>query len=149
MIAVTSIENVADASFQMLLDDYIFYRIKFNAVVFRPFKNEVLDGIVEQTNKLGLFVSVGPLKCFISRKSMPESLNFDGSKYTKSDKNYVIEVSTPLRFKVIGHRVDPLEIFAIGTLRDDYLGPISRNTQIKIEQEDHLGTANKPSSCDR
>lgn len=149
VIAVTSIGNVADANFQILLDDYISYSIRFTAIVFRPFKNEVLDGLVEQINKLGLFVSVGPLRCFISRKSMPESLDYDGLKYTNTDKTYVIDVSTPLRFRVLGHRVDPMEIFAIGTLMEDYLGPISQNTKFKIEQQTQEEKTNRSVVIDK
>jgi len=37
------------------------------AIVFRPFKGEVLDAIVSQVNKVGLFTQIGPLSCFVSR----------------------------------------------------------------------------------
>lgn len=143
VITVTSIDSVTDASFHILLNDYIFYKIRFTAIVFRPFKNEVLDGLVEQTNKLGIIVCVGPLRCFISRKSMPKTLDYDGLKYTNADKTYVISVSTPVRFRVLGHRVDPMELFAIGTLLDNYLGPISPNSKFKIEQQDQVEKTNR------
>ena len=35
--------------------------------MFRPFKGEVLDAIVSQVNKIGLFCEIGPMQCFISR----------------------------------------------------------------------------------
>ena len=35
--------------------------------MFRPFKGEVLDAIVTQVNKVGLFTQIGPLSCFVSR----------------------------------------------------------------------------------
>ena len=31
-------------------------------MVFRPFKGEVLDAVVETVNKMGFFAEVGPLK---------------------------------------------------------------------------------------
>ena len=37
------------------------------AIVFRPFKGEVLDAIITQVNKVGLFTQIGPLSCFVSR----------------------------------------------------------------------------------
>ena len=37
-------------------------RGRYNAVVFRPFKGEVLDAVVETVNKMGFFAEVGPLK---------------------------------------------------------------------------------------
>ncbi len=37
------------------------------AIVFRPFKGEVLDATVSQVNKVGMFTQIGPLSCFVSR----------------------------------------------------------------------------------
>lgn len=37
------------------------------AVVFRPFKGEVLDAQVTRVNKVGIFTQIGPLACFISK----------------------------------------------------------------------------------
>ena len=33
--------------------------MRFNAIVFRPFKGEVFDAVVTQVNKLGFFAQVG------------------------------------------------------------------------------------------
>ena len=48
---------------------YAYYALSFSsqAIVFRPFKGEVLDAIVTQVNKVGLFTQIGPLSCFVSR----------------------------------------------------------------------------------
>ena len=37
------------------------------AVVFRPIKGEVLDAVVTQVNKIGIFTQIGPLSCFVSK----------------------------------------------------------------------------------
>ena len=126
VIAITSIHNIGDGVIQSSTG-FATYQLKFKAIVFRPFKNEVLDGIVEQVNKVGIFLKVGPLSCFISRHSIPADMQFDStsSSYKTTDETLVIQVSTPLRFKVVGTRVDASDIFAIGTLMDDYLGPLS------------------------
>merc|ERR1739838_536830 len=34
------------------------FPIKYKAIVFRPFKGEVVDGVVTQVNKVGLMVDV-------------------------------------------------------------------------------------------
>lgn len=41
--------------------------LQYKAIVFRPFKGEVLDAVVTQINKIGLFCEIGPMQCFISR----------------------------------------------------------------------------------
>ena len=38
------------------------FPIRYMAVVFRPFKGEVLDAIVTTVNKMGFFAEVGPLQ---------------------------------------------------------------------------------------
>ena len=40
----------------------VTFPIKYMAVVFRPFKGEVLDAVVTTVNKMGFFAEVGPLQ---------------------------------------------------------------------------------------
>lgn len=129
VIAITSIDNIGDGILQSSTG-FALYQLKFKAIVFRPFKNEVLDGIVEQVNKIGIFLRTGPLSCFISRHSIPNDMQFDvaSSSYKTPDDTLMIQISTPVRFKVVGTRVDASDIFAIGTLMDDYLGPLNDET---------------------
>lgn len=42
------------------------FEVKYRAVVWRPFKGEVVDGIVSNVQQLGVLVDVGPLTVFIS-----------------------------------------------------------------------------------
>lgn len=43
------------------------FEVKYRAIVWRPFKGEVVDGIVTTVNNHGIFVDVGPLRVFISQ----------------------------------------------------------------------------------
>jgi len=54
--------------------------IEYVAIVFKPFRNEVMDGVVSDVNKLGFFCYVGPLQIFISRHQIsdPLRMKFDG-----------------------------------------------------------------------
>lgn len=126
VIAITSIDNIGDGIIESSTG-FATYQLKYKAIVFRPFKNEVLDGIVEQVNKVGIFLKTGPLSCFISRHSIPPDMVFEpnSASYKTEDQTIVIEAMTPIRFKVVGTRVDASDIFAIGTLMDDYLGALS------------------------
>ena len=51
--------------------------MRFNAIVFRPFKGEVFDAVVTQVNKLGFFAQVGPLQVFVSKHLIPSDMKFD------------------------------------------------------------------------
>jgi DNA-directed RNA polymerase II subunit RPB7 len=42
------------------------YTVDYRAVCFKPFRGEVVDGIVQNVIKSGFFVDVGPLLAFVS-----------------------------------------------------------------------------------
>lgn len=66
VVAVTTIDKIG-AGRILPGQGFVVYPVSYKAIVFRPFKGEVVDGVVTQVNKVGLFVEVGPLSCFISR----------------------------------------------------------------------------------
>ena len=45
---------------------YIEYDVSYNAIVWRPFRGEVVDGFVNNVISSGCFVQVGPLTAFLS-----------------------------------------------------------------------------------
>ncbi|XP_043476734.1 DNA-directed RNA polymerase II subunit RPB7 [Leptopilina heterotoma] len=125
VIAVTSIDNIGAGIIQPG-QGFVLYPVKYKAIVFRPFKGQVLDGIVVQVNKVGLFAEIGPLTCFISHHSIPSEMQFcpniNPPCYKSKEEDVVIQADDEIRIKIVGTRVDANGIFAIGTLMDDYLG---------------------------
>ena len=105
------------------------FPMRYNAIVFRPFKGEVFDAVVTTVNKLGFFAQVGPLQVFVSKHLIPTDMQFDPQSTPAS---YVSSISeqqpqriskdSEVRLRVIATRVDASEIFAIGTIKDEYLG---------------------------
>lgn len=65
VIAVTTIDSIGSGVIQPG-QGFVVYPVKYKAIVFRPFKGEVLDAVVTQVNKVGMFAEIGPLSCFIS-----------------------------------------------------------------------------------
>ena len=128
IIAVTAIDEIGAG--QLIPGrGFAKFPVKYKAVVFRPFKGEVVEGVVTQANKIGIFVEVGPLNCFVSRQSIPADFEFDPAtnppSYRSKDNDAVIQTDDDIRLKIVGTRVDAKEFFAIGTIADDYLGPIN------------------------
>ncbi|KAF5324922.1 hypothetical protein D9611_004111 [Ephemerocybe angulata] len=126
---------------------------RYRAIVFKPFKGEVVDGVVNNVNKMGFFADVGPLTVFVSHQLIHPDMRFDpnsnppsfaseeqvsrrhqlaprysylwnGSGWLSYDKLRVIEKGVKVRLKIVGTRVDATEIFAIGTIKEDHLGVI-------------------------
>lgn len=54
VIAVTTIDSIGAGLIQPG-QGFVVYPVKYKAIVFRPFKGEVLDAIVTQVNKVFLF----------------------------------------------------------------------------------------------
>ncbi|KAJ1920620.1 DNA-directed RNA polymerase II subunit [Mycoemilia scoparia] len=102
------------------------FQVRYKAIVFRPFKGEVCDGAVSIVNKMGIFVDIGPLQVFVSQHLIPSDFEFEPNSnppaYQSEDQK--IEKDTRVRLKIVGTRVDATELFAIGTIKEDYLGVI-------------------------
>jgi len=110
----------------------VTFPMKFQAIVFRPFKGEVLDAKVVKVNKLGFFAEVGPLLVFVSKHLIPKDMRFEAQTNPPSYVSQIsdeqpmrITLGSEVRLKLIGTRVDATEIFAIGSIKEDYLGVIS------------------------
>lgn len=99
---------------------------RYRAIVFKPFKGEVVDGVVNNVNKMGFFAEVGPLQVFVSHQLIHPDLKFDPNSNPPSfaSDDQIIEKNTRVRLKIVGTRVDATEIFAIGTIKEDHLGVI-------------------------
>ena len=106
----------------------IEYVVNFTACTFRPFKGETVDGIVRAVNKLGFFVTVAALDIFVSKHLVPDNMHFDKNSNPPAfisstiGEHLKITVGSEVRLRIIGIRFNLDELFAIGTLQDDYLG---------------------------
>lgn len=54
---MTSIDNIG-AGLILPGQGFVVYPVKYKAIVFRPFKGEVLDAVVRQVNKVSTYCSV-------------------------------------------------------------------------------------------
>ncbi|KAK0604803.1 hypothetical protein LWI29_019623 [Acer saccharum] len=107
--------------------------MKYQCVVFRPFKGEILEAVVSMVNKMGFFAEAGPVQIFVSNHLIPDDMEFqsgDMPNYTTSDGSVKIQKDSEVRLKIIGTRVDATEIFCIGTIKDDFSGVINDPTAV-------------------
>ncbi len=105
---------------------YAEFKVKYRAVVWKPFKGEVVDAVVSSVNSMGFFADVGPLSVFISKHLIPNDMKYTPSHtppaYISEDQ--VVMKSSKVRIKIIGTRSDVNSISAIGSIKEDYLGPL-------------------------
>ncbi|EYU34942.1 hypothetical protein MIMGU_mgv1a020255mg, partial [Erythranthe guttata] len=110
IVAITGVESIGKG----LIRDgtgFVTFPVKYQCVVFRPFKGEILEAVVTMVNKMGFFAEAGPVQIFVSNHLIPDDME--------------IQKESEVRLKIIGTRVDATEIFCIGTIKDDFLGVIS------------------------
>lgn len=111
------------------LDDttgHAVFPLRYKAIVFRPFKGEVLDSVVTRLLPYGFFAESGPLNVFVTNKLMPEAMAFDpnAQMWRSDDGTEIIKQGTAVRLRIIGLKIEATEINATGSIRDAYLGPI-------------------------
>jgi DNA-directed RNA polymerase II subunit RPB7 len=112
---------------------FAIVEVSFEAIVFRPFKNEVIDCVVSEVTRLGFFAYFGPMKVFVSKSSIPEDLQFhaETNRLSNADSTQIIAVDSEVRVRILGVRRDGTQLFSIGTIDDDYLGPSMRIDELQ------------------
>ena len=53
------------------------YTVKFKALVFKPLRGEVIDGIVTNVSKPGIHLKIGSVTAFIPHNKIPNYYKFD------------------------------------------------------------------------
>ncbi|PMB73064.1 DNA-directed RNA polymerase II subunit rpb7 [Beauveria bassiana] len=108
------------------------FTVGYRAVVWRPFKGETVDAVVYSINPQGFFAQAGPLRLFVSAHLIPSDTKWDPNatppQFTNNEDT-VIEPSTHVRVKIIGTRTEVGEMWAIGSIKEDYLGKQSGSTE--------------------
>ena len=107
--------------------------VGFEAIVFRPFRNEVIDCVVSEVTRLGFFAFFGPMKVFVSKSCIPEELQFhpDTNSLSNADSTQVSALDSEVRVRILGVRRDGTQLFSIGTIDADYLGPSMRIDELQ------------------
>lgn len=107
---------------------YAHFTVKFKAIVCKPFKGEVLDAVVTLVTQNGFFAEAGPVQIFVSHKQMPADYKFElagNPAFVNGDASVTIAKDDDVRVRIVGTRYDTNEIFSIGSIAGNFLGPIS------------------------
>ncbi len=91
------------------------FKVDYKAIVYKPFKDEILDAIPVYINEHGFFCKVGPLQIFVSQH-MLESYKFDANNLVWENEDSIIEIDQPVKLKILATQINSNEITALGKL---------------------------------
>jgi DNA-directed RNA polymerase II subunit RPB7 len=100
----------------MLNEDtgWAHFKVKYLALVFRPFKNEVLSAVVTELNENGLHAQAGPQRIYVSKQGMAEDARYDPNSnppcFVSDLQEYRIKKNSLITLKITGIRLAATEI---------------------------------------
>ena len=99
--------------------------VECEVLVLRPFRYEVVDAIVIDTNPEGILTAVGPVRIFVSKMSMGTELLFDentGDRWVSEDGRVEIRDGVVVRLRIMGLEISDGKMAAVGTIKEPFLG---------------------------
>jgi len=111
-------------------DANVIFPLSYKALVFMPYKGEILDAIVEGVSDMGFEASVGPLKLYSAKPNLVTDYYFDEEARPqprwvhRQDPNKVIQPSGEVRVKISGTRVSGNDMFGVCDINEEYLGTL-------------------------
>lgn len=104
---------------------YAKFVVRYLALLFRPFKNEVCDAVVQSVSTLGFFAQLGPFSVFCTRNRFPEDLVLkEGKRWESEDGAMTIEEGTVVRIKIISATLGSTQLSAVACIDEDFLGVV-------------------------
>lgn len=110
VLCVLSINTIGEAILNNM--GSVLFKVNYTALTLKPRCNEVLEVKVNEINKMGIFARIGPLSIFVSNYQIPSTLHES------------IKKDTLVRLRIIGVKIDKNEMYAVGTINEEYLGVV-------------------------
>jgi DNA-directed RNA polymerase II subunit RPB7 len=106
------------------------FRMNYRAICWKPFKGEVVDGIVSNVTETGIFVEVGPLSAFVSKSMIPREIQYNAQASPphwagpvgENGGKDIIEKGVLVRIRLKGIRPHLGSLSAVASINEDYLG---------------------------
>ncbi|MCO5564566.1 hypothetical protein L7F22_032786 [Adiantum nelumboides] len=108
----------------------VAFPIQFKCIVFKPFKGEVLQGVIRKVFRTGCLISCGPLDDVFLHEKMMKGYGFfqnesiESACFKNEDDGFEIRAKTVLVVRLIGVKwVEDQRTFkALASINGDYLG---------------------------
>lgn len=128
---ILSVLDIVSGNFQGRLDPsdgFAVYKLQYQAIVFRPFKGEVLNAVVKNVVQHGFFAEAGPLTVFVSHHLLPDEMRYNAMRESwrseEIENAEEITKDSSVRLRILGLKIEATTISATGSIKDDWLGLI-------------------------
>ncbi|MFP4633312.1 MAG: DNA-directed RNA polymerase [Halobacteriota archaeon] len=108
IVAVTEVHDIGEGKI-LYNEAGVFYEAEFDALVFEPVLQEVLDGAVAEVVSFGAFVSIGPVDGLLHASQVGDdyySYDEEGSRLHSKDSGQGLGVGDPVRCRIVTVSID-------------------------------------------
>lgn len=127
-LIIAVIDIVANNLEGRILDTgFVSFQLQYDAIVYRLYRDEVIDTLVREVKPDGFFADAGAATVFVSRYNIPLDFVFetDGkdAKFVKKDGTQHLQEGQRVRLRIVSEAAKAQTFQAIGTIKGDFLGP--------------------------
>jgi DNA-directed RNA polymerase II subunit RPB7 len=127
VVAVIDIENPHTFEGKILDNGSVQFLLIYTALVYKLFRNEIIDVIVTSVTPSGFRGDTGAQSIQVARSCIPEDYIYesDGAAdvFVMKDGSKAIRVNDVVRVRIISETPKNREVAAIASITGDYLGP--------------------------
>ena len=132
-----SVLNIEDIGEGVIIpgDGAVYYKTTFNALIYRPEMQEVVDGIISEIIEFGAFVRIGPMDGLIHvSQVMDDYVNYAESNVLQGkESKHILKAKDIVRARIIAISLKNIKGAKLGlTMRQPGLGKLE---WIKAEKE--------------
>lgn len=113
IVAIVAVDHIDNGVVQDSFGSVAF-KVRYTAVILKPYKNETVDAQIMTVNKMGFFANVGPLQIFVSNHLVPGDFKFEPGSvppcYMSEEQDMKISPGDMVRLKIVGTRIDATEM---------------------------------------
>eukprot|EP01091_Cochliopodium_minus_P020967 TRINITY_DN936_c0_g1_i1.p1 TRINITY_DN936_c0_g1~~TRINITY_DN936_c0_g1_i1.p1 ORF type:complete len:173 (-),score=50.65 TRINITY_DN936_c0_g1_i1:90-608(-) len=100
-----------------------YFNVKYTAMVFKPFKGEIIDGIIYEIHNIGFGATIGPTTVFIpTPENYRVDMNNEDPIVVSEDQTTTMKKGDHIRLRIVGSKQLEGKFTCIGTIEGDYLG---------------------------
>lgn len=126
VVCITGLREIGEGLIRPDGTGFATFTVKYDCVLFRPFRGEVLDASVRQVIPSGFIAEAGPLEIFVSNHCIPTDYIYHSAdpSFVSADESTRLQEGVDVRLRILSTRIDAAQIACVGTVKEDYLGVI-------------------------